>query len=444
MDRREFGTLVAGALGAAAFAPVPFRLPGTRQAPPGVNGDRLRRRLRELSRFGSTGDGGIDRPAYGDADLAAREYVRGAMREAGLEPSVDAAGNILGRRPGSEQGLPPLMAGSHVDSVPEGGRFDGPLGVLAAVESAQRLQELGIETRHPVEIAVFSNEEDGKVGSRALAGQVTREELGRTTNSGYTIREGLERIGGDPERVTGIGRSRGDVAAFLELHPEQSAVLIDRDVDIGVVRGIVGIKRWHVTVHGEANHAGTTPMDRRSDALVAASRFVDVVHRRVRSMEGRQVATVGRISASPGAANVIPGRVEHTLEIRDLAMEKIDRIFRTLREQASRIAGETDTEFEFSHYYTTHSAPTAPRLRDLVEEAARSRGLSTLRMPSGAGHDAQSIARFAPVGMIFVPSVGGISHSPDELTPPEDVVNGGDVLLGALLAADGRDWVSAA
>lgn len=443
MDRRDFGTLLAGAIGAAAFSPFPFRPVGAQDAPLGVNRRRLRRRLNEISRFGSTGDGGIDRPAYGDADIAAREYVRTVMREAGLEPSVDAAGNILGRRPGAESGLSPLMAGSHIDSVPNGGRFDGPLGVLAAVEAAQRLREAGVETRHPLEIVVFSNEEDGKVGSRALAGEVTREELDRTTNSGYTIREGLERIGGDPERVTDIGRSRGDVAAFLELHPEQGAILVDGDLDIGVVQGIVGIKRWQVTITGEANHAGTTPMDQRSDALVAAARFVDTVHRRARSMEGRQVATVGRISAHPGAANVIPGRVEHTLEIRDLEMEKIDRVFGLLREEASDIAAETGTEFEFSHYYTTHSAPTDPRLRDIVEEAARSRDLSTLRMPSGAGHDAQSIAQFAPVGMIFVPSVGGISHSPDELTRPEDVGNGGDVMLGALRAADGRDWTAA-
>lgn len=443
MDRRDFGTLLAGAIGAAVFSPFPFRSAGGQDAPPGVNRRRLRRRLEEISRFGSTGDGGIDRPAYGDADIAAREYVRTVMREAGLEPSVDAAGNILGRRPGAESGLPPLMAGSHIDSVPNGGRFDGPLGVLAAVEAAQRLREIGVETRHPLEIVVFSNEEDGKVGSRALAGEVTREELDRTTNSGYTIRQGLERIGGDPERVTGIGRSRGDVAAFLELHPEQGAILVDGDLDIGVVQGIVGIKRWQVTITGEANHAGTTPMDQRSDALVAAARFVDTVHRRARSMEGRQVATVGRISAHPGAANVIPGRVEHTLEIRDLEMAKIDRVFDLLREEATDIAAGTGTEFEFSHYYTTHSAPTDPRLRDIVEEAARSRDLSTLRMPSGAGHDAQSIAQFAPVGMIFVPSVGGISHSPDELTRPEDVVDGGDVMLGALRAADGRDWTEA-
>ena len=443
MDRRDFGALLASGLGAATFSPALLRPLMAQESPLRANGDRLRRRLEELSRFGSTGDGGIDRPAYGDADIAAREYVTTAMREAGLETTVDAAGNILGRRPGTAPDLPPIMAGSHVDSVPNGGRFDGPLGVLVAVEAAHRLREAGVETRHPLEIVVFSNEEDGKVGSRALAGEVTREELDRTTNSGYTIREGLERIGGDPERVTSIGRSPGDVASYLELHIEQGEVLTGKGIDIGVVQGIVGIKRWQVTVTGEANHAGTTPMDQRSDALVAASRFVDVVHRRARSMEGRQVATVGRISAHPGAANVIPGRVEHTLEIRDLEMAKIDRIFEMLRQESSRIGSETGTEFEFDHYYTTHSAPTDPRLRDVVEEAARSRGLSTLRMPSGAGHDAQSIARFAPVGMIFVPSVDGISHAPEEFTRPEDVVNGGDAFLGALRAADGRDWSAA-
>lgn len=461
MDRRAFSRLVAAGLGAAAVPtgalaageaarPAVGRRPrggigrggpdGADDTPLRVDRERLRGRLAELSRFGSTGDGGISRPAYGDADLEARAFVRELMREAGLEPSVDAAGNLLGRRAGRGADRPPLMVGSHIDSVPRGGRFDGPLGVVAAIEAAHTLAEADVATRHPLEVVVFSNEEDGKVGSRALAGEVTAEELDRVTNSGYSIREGLRRIGGDPEALDAVRRRPGDAAAFLELHIEQGAILERRGVDVGVVQGIVGIKRWQVTVEGEANHAGTTPMDDRRDALVAAARFVDAVHRRVRETPGGQVATVGRIAAHPGAANVIPGRVEHTLEVRDLEMETIDRVYAGLREAAERIGDATGTSFSFERYYVSRSAPTDPRLRDVVEASARSLGLSTLRMPSGAGHDAQSVARFAPVGMVFVPSVGGISHSPEELTRPEDVGNGADVLLNALVEADGRTW----
>lgn len=459
MHRRTFGRTTAAALAGLALSPVPLRrlvgggtgwkrvgrddarpspLPGG--APLRVDRERLLKQLEELSRFGATGDGGVSRPAFSEADLEAREYVRELMGAAGLETRVDAAGNLLGRRPGSEAGLPPLMAGSHVDSVPQGGRFDGPLGVLAAVESARTLEEEGISTRHPLEVVVFSNEEDGKTGSRAMAGEVEPDELDRVTNSGRTIREGMRLQGGDPDRLDEVRRRPGDAAAFLELHVEQGAVLERSDTDIGVVLGIVGIKRWFVAAEGMANHAGTTPMDQRRDALVAASRFVEAVNRVARRTPGRHVATVGRIEAFPGAANVIPGRVEHTLEVRDLEMEKIDRIFARLRERAAEIGEETGTEFSFDRYYVSRSAPTAPELRELVEGAARELGLSARRVPSGAGHDAQSIARFAPVGMAFVPSAGGISHSPDEFTRPEDVGNGADVLLNALVAADGRTW----
>lgn len=461
MHRRTFGRATAAALAGLALSPAPLgllrRLGGStgwkaigrddaRPSPlPGgvplrVDRERLLGQLEELSRFGATGDGGVSRPAFSEADLEAREYVRELMGAAGLETRVDAAGNLLGHRPGTEDDLPPLMAGSHVDSVPQGGRFDGPVGVLAAVESARTLEEEGISTRHPLEVAVFSNEEDGKTGSRAMAGEVDPDELDRVTNSSRTIREGMRLQGGDPDRLDQVRRRPGDAAAFLELHVEQGSVLERSGTDIGVVLGIVGIKRWFVGVEGMANHAGTTPMDQRRDALVTAARFVEAVNRVARTTPGRQVGTVGRIEASPGAANVIPGRVELTLELRDLEMEKIDRLFARLRERAAEIAEETGTEFSFDRYYVSRSAPTDPELRELVEGAARELGLSTRRMPSGAGHDAQSIARFAPVGMLFVPSVGGISHSPDEFTRPEDVGNGADVLLNALVAADGRTW----
>ena len=408
-----------------------------------VNGERLNRTLRELSRFGRTPEGGINRVAFSDADLEGRAYVRGLMEEAGLRVHVDAAGNLIGRREGGEEGLPPILFGSHTDSVPDGGNYDGQVGSMGAVEVARRLHEESVVTRHPLEVVIFANEEGGKTGSRAMSGEVEPAEMDLPTASGFTIGEGTARIGGDPDHLDEVVRRPGEVAAFLELHVEQGAVLEASRIQIGVVEGIVGIRRWNVEVEGFANHAGTTPMDTRRDALVAAARFVDAVHRTAGELPGRQVATVGRIEAFPGAPNVIPGRAALSLEIRDLDMGRIDEILGLLEGEASRIGEETETRFAFTPFYLSAAAPTDPRIRDVVDGEARGLGLATLRMPSGAGHDAQSLALLAPVGMIFVPSVRGISHSPEELTHPEDVVNGGNVLLRTLLSVDRMDLLPA-
>ena len=436
MDRRHFARVAAGAAAATAF-PGSLRARGLRPPPDlRVDGARLTRRLAELARFGANAEGGIDRVAFSDADLEARAWVTGLMRDAGLRTSVDVAGNLWGRRDGLDAELPPLMMGSHIDSVPGGGNYDGPVGSMAAVEAATTLAQAAHATRHPLDVVIFPNEEGGKTGSRALAGEVEARELDVVTASGFRIGDGLRRIGGDPDRLGEARRERGSAAAYLELHVEQGFVLDQDGIDIGVVEGIVGIRRWNVTVQGFTNHAGTTPMDRRRDAMVAAARFVDGVQRTALDMPGRQVATVGRLLAEPGAPNVIPGKVTLTLEIRDLAMEKIDRVFSALRTVADEVGRGTGTTFSFEPFYLSKAAPTDMRIRDVVEEEAQRLGLSTLRMPSGAGHDAQSIAQFAPVGMIFVPSKDGISHAPREHTAPEDVVNGANVLLATLLRLD--------
>jgi N-carbamoyl-L-amino-acid hydrolase len=328
------------------------------------------------------------------------------------------------------------MFGSHVDSVPGGGNYDGPVGSMGALEAATALSDSGHTTRHPLEIAFFTNEEGGKTGSRALAGEVEDFELEIETASGYTIGEGLRRLGGDPDRLAEVVRQDGSVAAFVELHVEQGAVMDTDGIDIGVVEGIVGIMRWNVTVDGVTNHAGTTPMDRRADAMVGAARFVDLVHTTAREMPGRQVATVGRLEAEPGVPNVIPGRVTLTLEIRDLSMEGIERVYFAIERGSAEVGSGSGTTFSFDRFYTSRAAPTSAHIRDIIEASARELGLSARRMPSGAGHDAQSIALFAPVGMIFVPSVAGVSHAPEEHTTERDVTNGANVLLRTVLALD--------
>jgi N-carbamoyl-L-amino-acid hydrolase len=311
---------------------------------------------------------------------------------------------------------------------------------MAAIEVARTLADRGVHTRHPLEVVLFQNEEGGKTGSRAWSGEVEPAELDIVTASGKAIRDGIAFLGGDPDRLDDARRERGSVAAYLELHIEQGAVLERAGIPIGVVEGIVGIKRWSVTVTGFANHAGTTPMDQRRDALVAAADFTSRVYDHVRDRPGRQVATVGRIAAEPGAPNVIPGRVTLSLEVRDLSMETIDAVFAELEREARAIGRAREVEFAFERFYVSRAAPTDPRLRDIVEQSAAGLTLTTQRMPSGAGHDAQSVAQFAPVGMIFVPSRGGISHSPREYTSPEHVIHGANVLLRATMLADARNW----
>lgn len=438
MDRRAFSRLTGSALaGLALPLGVP---PEVRTHPlgraPRVDGERLNGWIAGLSRFGANTHGGVDRVAFSDADVEARAWVSDLMRSAGLDVSVDLAGNLWGRREGAEPSLPPLALGSHVDSVPNGGNFDGPVGSLGALEVATALEEADVRTRHPLHVVVFSNEEGGKTGSRALAGEVGPRELELVTASGFTIAEGLRRIGGDPRRLDEARMPPGALAGFLELHIEQGGVLEAEGVDIGVVEGIVGIVRWNVVVEGETNHAGTTPMALRRDALVAAARFVDLVHATVRERPGSQVATVGRLHVEPGAPNVIPGRVSLSLEIRDLSMETIEALYTDLSRAAAVVGEDTGTVFSFERFYTSRAAPTAPAFQAAVADAARALGLGTRRMPSGAGHDAQSMAGICPMGMIFVPSAGGVSHAPHEYTSPEDVTRGAEVLLGALLLLD--------
>ncbi|GBD32431.1 N-carbamoyl-L-amino acid hydrolase [bacterium HR33] len=436
LDRREFAVLLAGFLAGKPARELLGRV-GVHQGDLRVDGRRLNATLEALGRIGrNPATGGINRLAFSEADLQARNYVAGLMREAGLDVEVDYAGNLVGTRGGREAAALPIVFGSHIDSVPEGGNYDGPVGALAAVEVARVLGERGIQLRHPIEVMVFSNEEGGKTGSRALIGEVDPKELSLPTASGRTIGEGIALVGGDPEKLEQVKREPGSIKAFLELHVEQGSVLEQSRVQIGVVEGIVGIKRWNVTVEGFANHAGTTPMDARRDALVAAARFVDLAHRVAKETPGRQVATVGRISAEPGAPNVIPGRVLFSLEIRDLEMSKIDRIFEQLRAEADAIGRDTGTAFAFELFYVSYAALTDERLRQAIEQAASALELSHMRLPSGAGHDAQSMAKLGPAGMIFVPSKSGISHSPLEFTAPEDVVNGANVLLRTIVAVD--------
>jgi N-carbamoyl-L-amino-acid hydrolase len=427
VNRRTF----VGQLGLVAAAPF------VRVQPPPLRADgaRVNGWLAKFDAIGRTA-GGINRVAYSEADLAGRHFTLGLFREAGLAPRIDAAGNILARLEGGEPSLPPIVIGSHVDSVTDGGNFDGPVGSFGAIEVARTLREGRVRLRHPLEVAVWQNEEGGTIGSKLAIGGLKPADLGAVARSGKTLREGIGLAGGEVDRLADAVRARGSVHAYLELHIEQGGTLERSNLRIGTVTGIVGLRWLDVAIDGFANHAGTTPMDQRQDAMLAAARFTIAVNDIVRAEPGRQVATVGRLVASPNTRNVIPARVELTVDLRDLDPARLDRFETRLRQSAAEIGTTTKTTFTVSKAVDSDPAMSDAALMACVDRSAESLGLPGQRMPSGAGHDAQELAKIAPMAMIFVPSVGGISHSPREFTKAEDVAHGVDVLLNAVVRAD--------
>ena len=444
VNRREFvGGMVAASVGAWAGSGPALAFGRTAQAPL-VDAASLRRRTEELSVFGRPEGGtfadGVSRVAYSDADLAGRRYFMDLMRAAGLEPRIDAAGNIYGRREGTDPSLPTIVFGSHIDSVPSGGNFDGDLGSLAALGAIEAMDRDGLRTAHPLEMVVWSAEEGvafgrGLAGSRIVAGDIKPEDLEKVWN-GFTRADGMRRLGGNPDRVMEAVREEGAHKAYLELHIEQGGKLQQSGVPVGVVQGIVSIQRHRVVITGVANHAGTTPMPIRQDAMLAVSHLTIAVREIVMAMPGPQVGTVGHVEVSPNAPNVIPGMVIATVELRDLSPEKLVRLADQIKARAATIGASTRTTIDITPLGGNPPALAASEVQDAVEGAADSLGLGSTRMPSGAGHDAQMMAQLSPMGMIFVPSIGGISHSPKELTSWEDCANGANVLLRSVLAVD--------
>ena len=438
MNRRE---LLYGM--ATAFAgPSLARLGTGDEGPSGlrVNAARLERRLEDLSAYGRPAGGtfadGVSRVAYSDADLAGRNYAMNAMRDAGLKPRIDPAGNIFGARAGMDPSLPRILFGSHIDSVPNGGNFDGDVGSMSAIELMQTLEERHVTTSHPLETVIWSNEEN-LVGSPAAAGGLDQSVLGRVYN-GIRMEDGLRKIGGDPTRVAEARIVPHSLCCYLELHIEQGGTLDKAKIPIGVVEGIVSIDEYEVEFHGFANHAGTTPMPERRNALLAAAKLIEAVQDVVTRAPGRQVGTVGQLEVFPNAHNVVPGLVKLSIELRDLSAEKIARLGDEIQRRAQEIARQSGTEVQIKKVDHHPPAMADPEIQAKIEQAAAGLGLKTMRLASGAGHDAQWMARLAPMGMIFIPSIGGISHSPKELTSWQDCANGANVLLATVLLLDGR------
>jgi N-carbamoyl-L-amino-acid hydrolase len=326
-----------------------------------VNGDRLNGWLAQFDRIGRTGTG-INRVAYSEADLAGRAFTRDLFTQSGLQWRLDTAGNMLARVPGTNPALQPILIGSHVDSVTDGGNYDGPVGSFGAIEVARSLAEQKVRLRHPLEVVVWQNEEGGTIGSKIAVGLLTPADLDKVARSGRTVREGIGLIGGDVSRIAESVRKKGDIAGYLELHIEQGGQLEKTGRQIGVVEGIVGLRWFEVTITGFANHAGATPMDQRQDAMLAAARFTVAVNDAIRAEAGRQVATVGRLNVLPNTTNVIPGQVVLTVDLRDLEQRTIDKFTARFEQLGREIGAATSTSFAFTQLVNSTPALSDTRI----------------------------------------------------------------------------------
>ena len=403
-----------------------------------IDGARLLASLQELGRIGALPGGGVCRLALTDEDKLGRDWVRARMAALDMEVSVDGIGNVVGTYAGTRPG-PPVMTGSHIDTVRTGGLYDGNYGVLAGLEVVQALKDAGLRTEKPLAVAFFTNEEGARfapdmMGSLVFQGDLALESaLGAKGIDGTTVAENLERIGYAGTAPVGANR----VDSFVELHIEQGPVLDREGVTIGAVEGVQGISWTRFELTGVSNHAGTTPMRMRRDAGLPAARVACFARDLAREQGGDQVATVGSMNFQPNLVNVIPNRVSFTVDLRNTDESILAAAEERLWAFAAQVADDEGVEWKRESLARFEPVRFDPRIIDLVERSARGLDLPVRRLPSGAGHDAQMLARMCPAGMIFVPSVGGLSHNVREHTAPDDLVAGARVLLRVLLELAG-------
>ncbi|MDR2307918.1 MAG: Zn-dependent hydrolase [Paucimonas sp.] len=402
-----------------------------------IDSARLWQSLMDLARLGATPKGGVCRLALTDLDRQARDLFVQWCEDAGCDVSIDAVGNLFARRPGRNPKLPPVMTGSHIDTQPTGGKFDGCFGVMAGLEVIRTLNDLGVETEAPLEVVVWTNEEGSRfapcmMGSGVFAGKFTLEQtLAKRDADGISVGEALDAIGyAGPRAVLGHA-----VGAYFEAHIEQGPILEDQGKTIGVVLGALGQKWFDLTLRGVEAHAGPTPMHLRKDALVGAAAVVEAVNRTALTHQPHACGTVGCLQAYPGSRNVIPGEVRMTLDLRHLEGDRLDAMIAEVRAVIEATVAKHGLSYEL--------VPTAdfPALYfdrgcvEAVRESAQALGLGHMDIVSGAGHDAIFLAELGPAGMIFVPCEGGISHNEIENAAPQDLAAGCAVLLRAMLAA---------
>lgn len=406
---------------------------------PSVDAGRIGDWLRAFARIGYSADGGMRRLAFSRGELRARQLLLHLMERTGLRARVDGIGNCFGRLPGaSEPDAPPVLLGSHLDTVPGGGRFDGAVGVVAALEVAATIRERGLATHCPIEVVSFAGEESsrfgrGTIGSGIVAGTwEPAEVLALRDANGTTLGQVLARLGATPAQVAAARRAPGDFAAFLELHIEQGRVLEDAGIPLGVVEAIAAPCRMRLRLTGRADHSGATPMGLRRDALAGAAEVVLAIERLARASSG-VVGTVGTLRVEPGAMNVVPGLVELSIDVRGTTRAARDPVVAGIRAEIAAIAAARDLTVTIELLSDEEPVVLDAGVAAILERHSRARGLEPLRLPSGAGHDAMHLARLCPTGMLMVPSRDGISHNRAEWTDLPTIVAGTQVLLDTAL-----------
>ena len=398
-----------------------------------INSERLLKDLTELGQIGYRENHGVTRLALTDDDLRARAWLKERMEDAGLTVRLDPCANQIGSLPCQDSDQPVLILGSHRDTVPEGGPYDGALGVLGGLECARTLQEEGVTLPWDLEIINFTDEEGhryaGTLGSRAMMGLLAPAEIWKSRREDVEpIGNRLSALGLDPDRIETAQRSPDAIRGYLELHIEQGSVLESRPADVGVVTGIVGIYRYVIEVLGRANHAGTTPMAQRADALVAAAPAFHLLPEWARARSENMVATIGQIEVAPGGINIIPGLCRFSVELRSLCSRDMEGVRDRLTDWL-----DENVPARFETVFEKDGVTLDSNLREILHQSAVDYGLLAHSMPSGAGHDAQSFAPYVSTGMLFVPSQEGISHSPQEYSEPRWLINGVQTLLGTVL-----------
>ncbi|MEJ2594960.1 MAG: Zn-dependent hydrolase [bacterium] len=409
---------------------------------PKINTERLMQDIYTLSQIGKNDqDKGIYRMGFSKADFEGRFWLMEQIRQAGYQAEMDGAGNVFGKVKEPYSG-PAVLTGSHLDTVPCGGALDGALGVLAALECLRVIREEGIQTKYPVELVAFSDEEGrfgGMIGSQALAGDLTPESIEKSMDTeGVILADVLRERGLDAMTVLGAWRDPATIQAYLELHIEQGRVLESLNKEIGIVEGIVGLFKWQIRLIGAANHEGTTPMNLRNDAFLALADFAHEIPR-ILDENGTEIsrATIGKVELQPGFAHTIPGQVEFTLVVRDNSREILDELAIAFRKTLSAIARRSSLMFEFEELNYSEPSLNDPGMSQLIEKVAKKMNFEHYSMFSGAGHDAQVMSRITRTGMIFVPSKEGISHSPAEWTDAHHLEIGANLLLNTLLEVAG-------
>ena len=415
---------------------------------PEINRDRLLRDLNAVSRIGLGEGGAVTRLVFSVHELRSRQLLVHLMNQAGLDVHVDAAGNIFGRLAAAREG-PAVLAGSHLDSVVQGGRYDGPVGVIGALEAVRTIKESGVSLPAPLESVCFVGEESSRfgfatLGSSLVAGDVTMDDFANAVDAGGNrLEDVLSSLGICRENLDSLKRDPDTVKAYIELHIEQGPVLESKKKKIGVVTAIAAPSRFRVVFKGQADHSGTTPMEMRKDALVAAGYLItyidEVCREHAATDKGRVVGTVGAVKVEPGVINAIPGKAELQVDVRSITSASKRKVAGLIRKRARQIARERGVKAEILTIRDEEPVAMHPGMIALIRGMCEERGVPFEVMPSGAGHDAMQMARIAPTGMIFIPSTNGVSHNPTEWTDPEDICLGTQLLVEALLKAAHAD-----